>query len=277
MRYRVLLIMPFVFVAAYVAVCLAIGDTPARRPFMRTEIEVVKALALIGCWAAAFRFERGDYLRAAWFLNGICYLFLLTRDAVFIPGFLGHGKGIDYLEGGVIMMANIASVIGALLLARAWQVAGIELTVSRMGRGTVLAIAIAISLAVAGPAVYIDFRDLFTGQPVSLVGVGSDLGDIISFCLIAPVLLTAIALRGGSLVWPWGLITASMLGWLFYDGSLLVGRTILHADPLVVRTISDAFRSFACLFGCAAGLAQRIAVAPRTDAQVSASAQGAGH
>ena len=275
MRYRVLVIVPFVAVAAYIAICFAIGDGPARRPFMRAEIEAVKALALIGCWMAAFSFEKGDYLRRAWFLNGVCYLFLLSRDAIFIPGFLGHSPTIDYLEGGVIMVANIASVIGALLLARAWQVAGIELPVSRMGRGTVLAVAIVISLATAGPAVYQDFHDLVTGQPVSLVGVGSDLGDIISFCLIAPVLLTAIALRGGSLVWPWGLITASMLGWLFYDASTLIGRTILHADALTVRTVSDVFRSFACLFGFSAGLAQRIAVAPRADASVSASAQGA--
>src|SRR5437870_13768724 len=30
MKYRILLILPFVIVAAYVAVCLAIGDGPAR-------------------------------------------------------------------------------------------------------------------------------------------------------------------------------------------------------------------------------------------------------
>jgi hypothetical protein len=277
MRYRVLVIVPLVFVAAYLAVCFTIGTGPARPMFMRAEIETVKALALIGCWAAAMRFEKGDYLRTAWFLNGLCYLLILVRDGVFLPGFLGHSRGVDFLEGGVILAANASSVIGAWLLARAWQVAGIELPVSRVGRGTIITIAIGISLAVAGPAVYGDFRDLFAGELVSGVGLASDLGDIISFCLIAPVLLTAIALRGGSLVWPWGLITASMLGWLFYDGSLLVGRTILHADPLIVRTISDAFRSLACLFGFAAGLAQRIAVAPRTNADVSASAQGAGH
>src|SRR5262245_1902651 len=103
MRYRVLIIVPLVVAAVYVAVCLTIGGGPARRPFMRAEIETVKALALIGCWAAAFRFGRNDYLRWAWFLSGLCYLLLLSRDAIFLSGLLGQGRGIDYTEGGVIL------------------------------------------------------------------------------------------------------------------------------------------------------------------------------
>jgi len=271
MRYRVLIIVPLVVAAVYVAVCLAIGDGPARRPFMRAEIETVKALALIGCWAAAFRFGRNDYLRWAWLLNGLCYFFLLARDAIFIPGFLGHGRGIDYMEGGVILTANVCSVVGTAIMARAWTVAGLEPPGTRIGRGTVIAIAIVISLAIAGPAVYVDFRNFISGAPVSLVGFASDLGDIVGFCLIAPVLLTALALRGGSLMWPWSLFTASLLGWLFYDGTTLVGNNILHADALTVRTVSDVFRSLACLFALSAGLAQRMAMAS-SKAEATASA-----
>jgi hypothetical protein len=270
MRYRVLIIWPFLVVALYIVGCLAIGVGPARRPFMRAEIEFVKALALIGCWAAAFRFGRKDYLRWAWFLSGLCYLLLLARDAIFIPGFLGQGRGIDYMEGGVILLANISSVVGTAILARAWTVAGLEPPGTRVGRGAIIAIAILISFTIAGPAVYVDFRDFIRGAPVSLVGFASDLGDIVSFCLIAPVLLTALALRGGSLVWPWGLMTASMLGWLCYDGATLVGNTILHGDAVTVRTVADVFRSLACLFALSAGLAQRMAMGSKTEATASA-------
>jgi hypothetical protein len=265
MRYRVLIFVPLVIVAVYIAGCLIIGTGPARLVFMRSEIETVKALALIGCWSAAFRFDRKDYLRWAWLLSGFCYFFILVRDAVFIRHLLGQGRGIDYLEGGVIMIANMSSIIGTWLLARAWTVAGLEPPGTIVGRRAIMAFAIVISFAIAGPAVYTDIRNLVTGTPVSLVGVASNFGDIVSFCLIAPVLLTAMALRGGSLVWPWGLMTASMLGWLCYDGAQLIGNW-LTTDAVMVRTISDAFRSFACLFGCAAGIAQRWAMQPNAAA-----------
>src|SRR5262249_51549704 len=157
---------------------------------------------------------------------------LLARDAVFIRGFLGQGPVIDYLEAGVILIANISSVIGTWLMARAWQVAGLELPGSCAGRATVIFAAIAIAIVIAGPAVYVDFHNLITGVPVSGVRVASDVGDIISFCLIAPVLLTAVALRGGSLFWPWSLLTASMLRWLFYEGSNLSLGRLVHADEL---------------------------------------------
>lgn len=269
MRYRVLIIVPLVVAAVYVAVCLTIGGGPARRPFMRAEIETVKSLALIGCWAAAFRFDRKDYLRWAWFLSGLCYFFILLRDGIFLPHLLGQGRGIDYLEGGVILIANISSIIGTALMARAWTVAGLEPPGTRVGRTAIIGIAIVIALAIAGPAVYVDIRNLATGTPVSLVGAASDFGDIVSFCLIAPVLLTALALRGGSLVWPWSLLTASMLGWLFYDGTSLIGGW-LHADAVTLRTISDSFRSLACLFALSAGLAQRMAMGSKVEATASA-------
>src|SRR5215831_12102759 len=102
MRYRVLIIVPLLVAAAYLAVCFTIGAGPARGPFMRVEIETVKAFALIGCWTAAFGFDRRDYLRWAWFLSGLCYFFILVRDGVFLPHLLGQGRGIDYVEGGVI-------------------------------------------------------------------------------------------------------------------------------------------------------------------------------
>jgi hypothetical protein len=81
----------------------------------------------------------------------------------------------------------------------------------------------------------------------------------VGFALIAPFLLTAVALRGGSLAWTWGLLTASLFGWLLFDATLSWGPFVLSGAPAVEK-LSECFRLLACTFGMVAGLAQRLAV-----------------
>ena len=87
----------------------------------------------------------------------------------------------------------------------------------------------------------------------------SAIADIISFALIAPFLLTAIAFRGGSLGWTWALLTASLFGWLLFDSTLSFGAAVM-ANGDAVKRVSETARLLACGFGMAAGLAQRMAV-----------------
>ncbi len=72
------------------------------------------------------------------------------------------------------------------------------------------------------------------------------------------MLLTALALRGGVLWWPWVLYTGSGLSWMVFDVLISAGQRDTRL-PIVV-TISGALRALACLLSCAAGLAQRWAV-----------------
>jgi hypothetical protein len=93
----------------------------------------------------------------------------------------------------------------------------------------------------------------------SLHGVGSDLGDILGLCLIAPVLLTAIAMRGGILKWTWGLLTASLLFWLLYDCASTIDHFVTgHVAAIVM--VRESFRALACVAEFSAGLAQRRAI-----------------
>jgi hypothetical protein len=71
--------------------------------------------------------------------------------------------------------------------------------------------------------------------------------------------MTAIAVRGGSLRWPWGLLTASLASWLLYDAILTVPE-VFHLTGGGFRIAAEQFRFFAGSFAAAAGLAQRRAV-----------------
>jgi len=130
MRYRVLVAFPLVWGVAFIIGYQMFVGSPSLPVFMRTEVEMVKALGLIGSWVAAWSFDRGDYLRKAWFLIGLCFAFLLLRDlTVIVPGpFQGLGQhGIDVLRGVLVVAGNLSQVVGTWMLARTWKVAALSL------------------------------------------------------------------------------------------------------------------------------------------------------
>jgi len=263
MRYRILLVGPLLVAAALAVALGAVDDPNQRRLLLRVEIELVKLLALAGCATAAVTFARGDYLRRAWALQALCYLLLLTRDATYLAQLrLGPrllGIHLDYWHAALVLAGNAAAVLGSWRLARAGQIAGIHHPESRMRRRVVLGITIAVALAIAGPSLVIDLKAVLDGETGAVVPLASDVGDIISLCFIAPVMMTAIALRGGLLAWPWTLLTASMLGWLLYDGAHTLGHFV-QFGPQRLRALGEVFRALACTYALGAGVAQRLVV-----------------
>lgn len=263
MKLRVLPLVPFAVVAALLA-ALAVADPAWHRWVVRIEIEGVKLLALGGCVAAALAFDRGDYLRRAWYLSGSCYAFLLLRDVLlgswtpWAPGPTLAGVSTDVLESVLVLLANAGAVAGTFMLARAWQVAGLELTVGATRRRLLFVAALVLATGVIGGNLVADARAFAGGQQKALVSLVSDAGDILSLALVVPVLLTALALRGGLLLWPWGLLTASMIGWLLYDATSSFGHVV--GAGAGIHVTGEVFRSFACTFAFAAGLAQRTVV-----------------
>jgi hypothetical protein len=105
-----------------------------------------------------------------------------------------------------------------------------------------------------------DARALVGGNLSSIVSTGSDLGDMLTLALIAPVMQTALAMRGGLLRWPWGLTTAGSLAWLMYDITSDI-VTVLHVTrgPLLVGSESVRLVASGCIL--AAGVCQRRVVA----------------
>jgi len=255
MKLRVLVAIPLAWALVFIVADLLVQGTGGYRIFLRTEIELVKGLALIGCLAAAFSLGRGEYLRRAWLFMGGCMLFLLLRDLTMLPAIESSTGYIDLIQGILVVLANISVIIGIFMLAQAWRVAGLELPGTKGQRWVGIVIAVLLAAALGGPGVVNNLTELAGGDASALTGMAMALGDMISLILIAPVLFTALALRGGLFGWPWWLLTASLISWLLYDGVLEMGP-YLGAGEQAVKTVSEMFRALACMFEFSAGLAQ---------------------
>jgi hypothetical protein len=251
---RGLLFTPAVFAGAFLVAGLLAGSWAGV--VMRAENEAGKVLAMLGCFAAAQAFERGDYLRRAWVLSGACMLLLLVRDLTLIPVVDAGlaGPGLEPFRRGLVVAANVSSVAGTALLARAWSVAGLS-TAGR--RAWLVAAGVVVSLVATGWPLVHDLQRLRDGDFAAVPFLASDLGDTISLALVAPLLETALALRGGALLRPWALLTAGGLCWILYDAAWGIGP-LLHIDGSAhVGLVVEAFRGLACGLIACAGVAQR--------------------
>jgi hypothetical protein len=243
-------------------IVLGLEVARSRQIAMRMEIETVKMVGLVGSVIAARSFERGEHLRRAWLLNGSCYAFLLLRDLLYGVWLVrDSGEPSQYLESVIILIANAGAVTGMWMLSRTWKVAGIALPWSPLRREVVRWVGIVVGFVIAGPSLYFSIVGALNGEIRAIVYAVSSAGDILSMALIAPVLLTTLALRGGLLSWPWGLMTASQFGWLIYDATITL-RLFVHMEPPTATMWSEIFRAIACSYCFAAGLAQRAVSAP---------------
>jgi hypothetical protein len=269
MKYRLLAIFPLVFAAAFGVVAFGALHGNTLASVLTFENEAGKLIALVGCFAAALAFERGDYLQRAWFYSGACYLLLLLGDATGVPSVAGrlsvHQLGLA--QGALAVVANAASVVGTWMLARAWSVAGFDDEQdpgSRTRRRLLFAAAALLALAITGWPLAHDIHALLAGDLASSVSIASDLGDTICLALVAPVMMTALALAGGLLRWPWGLLAASGVAWLVFDAaSGIVEASHVGQSGWLVAT--EGCRALACAWVFSAGMAQRMAVAGAPD------------
>jgi hypothetical protein len=254
MSFRILLAFPLVGAAVLLVFFLAginlIGDL---------EVLVVKLLGFVGVFWALLTFKRGEYLCWAFLSLTVCYFCLLFFAVLsLLPVSWSENEIADGLRVVFILGANAFQVIGVLVLARAWNVAGMDFPVAPWKKNLLMVVVVGLSFAVAGPPLVDGVRDMIQGNmgafEVFSVMV-SGLGDTISLCLIAPLLLTAWALRGGMLSWTWAFIAASMMAWLCLDAVDVWGPAWgLSAEELNVSR--DIFRAMACLFGFSTGLSQ---------------------
>jgi len=257
MSMRALAVFPLAWLVAFLIGDTLLQGTPSHATFLRTEVELAKLLNLLGAWAAAVSFDRGDYLRRAWFLIGACMALLLLRDLTLLPGVAAAlGSSHAALRGVLVVVANASQVVGTWILARAWQRASLALPGTQASQWGVRIGAIALAVAFAGPGIVSNLGRAAGGDWGALAGAASALGDMISLCLIAPLFLTALALRGGLFAWPFWLLATSYVAWLLYDAALVLGPA-LGLGAAAVVTAAEAFRGLGSTLGGAAGFAQR--------------------
>ncbi len=162
----------------------------------------------------------------------------------------------EYLLDGVLVTAgNAAAVASVIMFSRAWKLAGIELPGPKWIQWSVTAFASLLAIVIVGAGSIEIIPRLATGELIWLASLASIAGDLICLSLIAPLFLTALALRGGLFMRPWIFLTASMLAWLFYDAAYtapLMGLNQKSADLFIAF-----FRSLAHTLVFSAGMAQR--------------------
>jgi hypothetical protein len=247
MKYKILALLP-IAVAAFFP--FFTGET-----FDTVEVLAVKMASVAGCVIAGMTLGPREYMGKAWLLNGLCMLLLVGYDLLRLPSvnFAARDRVVDVVG----TVANLASVVGTFMLARAWRVAGVEPDLSPRAQKAILIVGALIAIGIAGPAAVLDFRLMIAGKVDGLVSVISDVSDALGLLFVAPVFLTALALRGGLLGWPWGLITAALVSWLGYD---LCDALSSSSANEALRVTGEVFRSLACMYTFSAGVAQMTVV-----------------
>ncbi|HVO19034.1 MAG TPA: hypothetical protein VMU15_07250 [Anaeromyxobacter sp.] len=221
----------------------------------------VYLVAAAGAWAAAWAYRRGDHLRRAWALFGLDYLALacgrlfLSHDLLGLPA----GPLAGWLLAAATVLSNAFGVWGMVLFASTWRRTGLPLPSSGRRLATVVVPLAVASLLAVGPDLLEMGARAARGDVVALSYALGDACDVAVFLLVVPVFLTARALAGGTLAWPFGLISASCLAWLLLDGGTAL--TGLAGSPSGVAAASLALlRNLGCLLLAAAAVAQRLAI-----------------
>jgi hypothetical protein len=256
MRFRALAALPWILGALLLVVSLCVPDA-ARSHVLGVSSEIVKLLGLAGCASAALAFERGDYMRRAWALNGACFALLVLRDlTIYFPP---HLASIVALRGLLVTLANLSSVLGTWRMASALSAAGLGFPGDPRRRAGVMAAAVVCALAITGVPLALDVKSLLGGDAGAIVAIASDAGDVLSLCFLAPMLLTALAMRGGLLRWPWGLLAGGLFAWLFYDATAPLAQFVAIA-PSTLSLAREVLRTLACTFVFSAAIAHRLVV-----------------
>ncbi len=240
---------------ATIAFAAALAFAPeASVPLVKRWFTVVLAFgAGAASLLAGAALERGDYLRSAWLANGASYI------ANALMGFAWFGDGdppvIFALRTILVLVTNLLGVLSVWLFANAYARAGLELPGGRVRRTLVSVAALALSLALGGVAFVEAMVHVRDGDLTAIIDAISSAGDIVVFVLLAPIAMTALALRGGLLAWPWGFLLASNLAWLVFDAQASVGEYLPHGAWLV--SWARVWMVAAASLASAAALAQR--------------------
>jgi len=181
-----------------------------------------------------------------------------------------------WIETAVVVPANLLGVLGFWMMSRAWYVGGIALPGTHATRRLVRAAAATMAVSIMLPAIWVYAPGLPTGSPMAIMGVGDAIADAIAISLIAPVLLTALALRGTAIAWPWALLTASSFGWLCYDATFSISAAV-DTNGESFRALGEAFRALSCVGAGMAGIAQHLVVSAAPPRRGVIGARGAWH
>lgn len=249
-------------VAATAALLLASALGPSLRPLaIHAVVELAKLAWLVAAVAAARAFEPGDYLRRAWGMIALAVGLFLLRDALQIPSLAAAipSVAVGGLEAVLVVLGNAAQVWGVWLIARVWSAVGLDDAVR--GRGVLFVAAVALAALIVGPSMVHDVASVAHGSLASLPHLASDLGDAASFLLLAALVRTVLAVRGGVIFWTWLPFALGELAWMLFDGARTLAE--LAGASTTGSPLVECPRVLGALYFVAAAVAQRWIVSAR--------------
>jgi hypothetical protein len=211
-----------------------------------------------GTVLAATTFAPGEPMRPGWLLVSASYAVLLPARLLAGPTYGGLVEGAVRLPSAVSLLSVGSASLGLagfLLLARAWHAAELDVT-SRASRLAMRLAALAVAVALAGPDLVERLPSALAGDPMAVTDVVTDFLDGALFVVAVPVLRATLALGGGLMAWPWGLLTLSLFAWLGYDAAVIWGET-LGLAPRTGRVLEEVMRTLGASAAFSAGVAQR--------------------
>lgn len=249
-----LLVVPFV--CGLIALFGILLPDQQAQIYYRGVLVVVALLTAINSFITARKFDSSDRLYLSWFLLGAGYTVASVRYLLRIYLLLtGSGVTNPYVLNGLLILQNVLVPISLFLFVRAWQATGLAAPGSAGAHHISILLGVIVAVIVGGfPLI----RGFATVQ-ADLVGLVSTLGDMVSIALIVPLMMPALALRGGSLMHTWAYLTAGIITWLVYDIWYAL-RATMPLQPNVARGIEEAIRVVAIMFACIASIAQRRAI-----------------
>jgi hypothetical protein len=249
----VLLGLPGIVIVGY-GVARALAPDAARATIDTASIIGVELYSVVTCAIAAKLFDRGDYLRLAWATQAASFALLVVAYALEI-----WAGPTAYVLVRVVLTfgANATGVLGVVWFARAYRIAGLELPGSAWGRRAGVLVAAIVALVIGTPSFVAAVKQVAGGDVDGLRAAFSSLGDVGTFVLIAPLLMTALALRGGVLAWPWALFSAGTFAWLLFDTPDAIVLTFYGGEaPGWITSGGELFRIAACILQGTAAVAQ---------------------
>jgi hypothetical protein len=209
----------------------------------------------ISAFMTMARFAREDRLYACWLLIGAGYSLAGVRYVLRVVTLVTGTTFPQPMLDVMLILQNVAIAVALLLFVRAWRATGLAAPGSRSTQWLSIAAGIAVAVLVGG---YPLIRGIATAK-ADLVLLVSTLGDMVGLALIVPLMMSALAMRGGLLMHTWVYLAASEVAWLCYD----IWYAFRPGLPLTLPTgrgIEEAIRIVAVLFAFAATLAQRRAI-----------------
>jgi len=257
MKFRSLAILAGVAATIVVTADTLVYQTLDRtvRPFYTTGLRTLLLLLVaVAAGLAANRFGwLREYVGRAWTCFFAAYSFLAASEVI------RRATGGTTLASQLCVIAgNIAIVIGTALVARSFNAAGLDALTSRTRMVVATAVSLLIALALCYDAIVVNFRATLAGQEMASALV-SPLADVITFALIAPLFLSAFALRGGQVFWIFALLTTGTMGWMLNQGWDIMAPAVGLDTEQIIRAGRIAGFAIACVFIAAAAFTQWLA------------------